>query len=130
MSNIILNSFVHIMLILGSCLALNLSYSGCCKVLLSPSCINNGCYCDQSCYHWNDCCSDIADIGCHLALFSSPIVLPTPTDTFGRTKFIWITCLPFLINLIIFTFIIKYYYSHILLQSNIHFIANSYIFII
>ena len=74
------------MLILGSCLALELIYSGCCERTLSPSCINNGCYCDQSCHHWNDCCSDIADIGCHPAFLSSILASPTPTDTLGKTK--------------------------------------------
>ena len=72
------------MLVLGSCLALNLNYSGCCDFSLSPPCINNGCHCDQNCHHLNDCCSDIADIGCHPASYSSPIVSPTPTDTVGK----------------------------------------------
>ena len=72
------------MLILGSCLALNLTYSGCCVMSLSAPCNNNGCYCDQSCHITNDCCSDIADIGCHPASSSSPIVAPTPTDKLGK----------------------------------------------
>ena len=55
------------MLILGSCVALNLSYSGCCVWSMSPICSNKGCYCDQDCYNVKDCCSDIADIGCHSA---------------------------------------------------------------
>ena len=80
---ITMKEIVHIMLILGSCLALNLSYSGCCIMFLSPPCSNNGCYCDQNCHNLNDCCSDIADIGCHPA-FSAPIVSPTPTDTPGK----------------------------------------------
>ena len=74
------------MLILGSCLALNLSNSGCCVMSVSPPCSNKGCYCDQNCHVWNDCCSDIADIGCYPASSSSPIVSPTPTDTLGKTK--------------------------------------------
>ena len=75
------------MLILGSCLALNLSYSRCCNCSLSPVCSSNGCYCDQNCYGFNDCCSDIKDIGCHPAISSySPIISPTPTDTFGKTN--------------------------------------------
>ena len=74
------------MLILGSCLALNLSYTGCCVQSLSTFCLNNGCYCDQNCYKWNDCCSDIADIGCHPTLFSSPTVSHTTTDTLSKTK--------------------------------------------
>ena len=53
------------MFILGSCLALNLSYVGCCKLSLSSECSHKGCYCDEQCYKWNDCCSDIANIGCH-----------------------------------------------------------------
>ena len=73
------------MLILGSCLALNLSYSGCCVLSLSPPCSNNGCYCDQNCYIWNDCCNDIADIGCH-PTSSSPTVSHTPSDIFGKAS--------------------------------------------
>ena len=69
------------MLILGSCLALNLNYSGCCVMFLSPPCTNNGCYCDQTCHTLNDCCNDIADIGCHPASFNSPIASHTPIDT-------------------------------------------------
>ena len=72
------------MLILGSCLALDLSYSGCCVLSLSPPCSNNGCYCDQNCYIFNDCCNDIADIGCHPT--TSPTVSPTITDILGKTK--------------------------------------------
>ena len=46
-------------------MALNLKYSGCCVWSLSPPCGNNGCYCDQFCHTAGDCCSDVADIGCH-----------------------------------------------------------------
>ena len=63
---------------------------------MSPPCSNKGCYCDQTCYTWNDCCSDIADIGCYHPAYSSshivsstpssPIVLPTPTETLSKTK--------------------------------------------
>ena len=53
------------MLILGLCLALNLTSSGCCVISVSPPCSINGCYCDQSCFYWKDCCNDVADIGCH-----------------------------------------------------------------
>ena len=74
------------MLILGSCLALNLNYSGCCSWSNSPSCSNNGCYCDQNCHIFNDCCSDITDIGCHSASTSSSIVSPTLTDTLCKIK--------------------------------------------
>ena len=67
-------------------MALNLSYHGCCKFLVSPPCSSKGCYCDQRCYNANDCCSDIIDIGCYPASLSSSIVSPTPTDTPGKTK--------------------------------------------
>ena len=69
---------------LGSCLALNLKYSGCCVWSLSPPCSNNGCYCDRSCHNYNDCCSDIANIGCLPAYSSSPMVSPTPNNTLGK----------------------------------------------
>ena len=69
---------------IGSCLTLNLNYSGCCELSLLTSCKNNGCYCDQRCHNLRDCCSDITDIGCHPVNLSSPT--PTPTDTFGKTK--------------------------------------------
>ena len=63
-------------------MALNLSYSGCCVMFLSPPCSNKGCYCDQSCHIWNDCCHDVADIGCQYSAYSpSPIVSLTPTET-------------------------------------------------
>ena len=48
---------------------------------LSPTCHNYGCYCDQVCHIFRDCCSDIANIGCHP---TTPT--PTPTDAFGREK--------------------------------------------
>ena len=73
-------------LLLGSCLVLNLSYSGCCVWLLSSSCLNNGCYFDENCHKSNDCCNDIADIGCHPTSPSSRTVSPTPTNTSGKTK--------------------------------------------
>ena len=65
-------------LIIGSCLALNLNYSGCCVFSLSTTCSNNGCYCDKSCHTFRDCCNDVADIGCYP---TSP-----PTDTLGKIK--------------------------------------------
>ena len=74
------------MLILGSCLALNLNNSGCCVWSLSQNCSNNGCYCDQNCHILNNCCSDIADIDCYPASPSSLIFLPTTTDTLGKTN--------------------------------------------
>ena len=63
------------MFILGSCKALNLSYSGCCLTALSPNCKNKDCYCDFMCYSNKDCCSDIADIDCILKY-----------KTLGKTK--------------------------------------------
>ena len=36
---------------------------------------------------WNDCCSDIADTGCHPTYSTFPMVSPTPTETHGKTKF-------------------------------------------
>ena len=71
------------MFIIGSCLVLSLRYVGCCKWSLSPQCDNNGCYCDQYCHKWNDCCSDVADIGCH----PIPSLFPTPIPTYilGKT---------------------------------------------
>ena len=77
------------MLILGSCLALNLSYSGCCILSLSPTCSNNGCYCDQNCYILNDCCNDIADISCYPTSYST--IASTPTDTLGKRSSTFIT---------------------------------------
>ena len=73
------------MLIIASCLALKLSYSGCCVQSLSQNCSNNGCYCHQNCHILNNCCNDIADIGCHPASSFSPTASPTTTDTFGKT---------------------------------------------
>ena len=74
------------MLLLGSCLRLNLGYSGCCVTSLSPTCYNKGCYCDQVCYVFKDCCNDIADIGCYRTSPSSPTVSPIPTNTLSKTK--------------------------------------------
>ena len=71
---------------MGSCVALNLKYSGCCVWSLSRCCSINGCNCDQDCHNWNDCCNDIADIGCYPTTFSSPIVFPTPTDILSKTN--------------------------------------------
>ena len=63
------------MSILGSCKALNLSYSGCCLSPPSTSCKNEDCYCDFKCYSNKDCCSEITDIGCNLR-----------NKTLGKTK--------------------------------------------
>ena len=64
------------MLIIGSCKALNLRYSGCCDWRVSPSCRNNECFCDNECHTLNDCCSDIDDIRCH----------SSQDNTLGKTK--------------------------------------------
>ena len=55
---------------------------------MSPSqiCDNFGCYCDQSCYNWNDCCSDIANISCYPDSSPTSVVSVTPTNTIGKTK--------------------------------------------
>ena len=58
-----LNQVVY-MFILGSCLALNLSYSGFCDWSKTCVCFNIDCSCDKYCHKWNDCCSDIDDISC------------------------------------------------------------------
>ena len=71
-------------MIIGSCRALNLSYSGCCELFLSPPCSINGCHCDQGCHYHGDCCHDIADIGCFPPSPTSPT--PTPTNIPGKTK--------------------------------------------
>ena len=73
------------MLILGSCVALNFNYSGCCIWGVSPPCSINGCFCDDSCHIQNDCCSDIDDIGCH-PVSHSPTDFTTPIDTIGKMK--------------------------------------------
>lgn len=78
-----LNTLIH--LIIGSCLTLNLNYSGCCVSSLSQTCRNNGCYCDQSCYDLRRCCSDIAEIGClpvnSYSALSSITPMMNPTNT-------------------------------------------------
>ena len=70
---------------LGSCVELKLNYSGCCDLSRTRRCVHIDCRCDQSCHFHKDCCDDIADIGCSPAS-PSPIISPTPTDTFGKTK--------------------------------------------
>ena len=69
--------------ILGSCLALYLTYFGCCVWFISPTCSDNGCYCDQVCHILNDCCSDVTDIGCHPIPFSFSTF--TSTKLVGKT---------------------------------------------
>ena len=76
------------MLILGSCLAPSVSYSGCCEWFLSQTCSNNGCQCYQNCHISKNCCDDIADIGCYPASSSSPTVSSTPTDALGKTLYV------------------------------------------
>ena len=65
---------------LGSCLALNLSYSGCCVWSPLSPCKSNECYCDQDCHDVGDCCSDIAELGCHPASYYSVVVSLTSTN--------------------------------------------------
>ena len=61
-----LYSFI-VLCISGSCLSLNLPYTGCCNSSNgSRTKCYNGCYCDASCYLFGDCCDDIEDIGCLL----------------------------------------------------------------
>ena len=79
------NVFIYILL-LGSCLALALGYSGCCLSHLSSTCSNNGCYCDKVCHIYGDCCSDIAVIDCNPDSNFSSSSTPTPTDTLGKIK--------------------------------------------
>ena len=76
---------------------------------MSPSspCNRNGCYCDQNCHSVNDCCSDIADIGCHPASSSSLIVSLTPTHTLGKINSL--DYMPFQYSFTLFIFITKYY---------------------
>ena len=73
------------MFILGSCVELKLNYHGCCDLSKSKSCLHIDCHCDQSCHFYNDCCDDIADIGCS-PVSPSTIILPPSTDTLGKTK--------------------------------------------
>ena len=75
------------MLIMGSCLALNLSNSGCCVWSLSQPCNNNRCILlSWNCHISNNnyCYHDISNISCHPASSSSPVVSPIPTVTFGK----------------------------------------------
>lgn len=55
---------MQIYIIIGSCLALNLGYAGCCMSYLTSKCHNKDCYCDRACHLFGDCCSDIISIGC------------------------------------------------------------------
>ena len=69
------------MFILGSCLALNIGYPGYCRSSLSTVCSHKGCYCDQCCYKFDECCSDIANISCHPNNDPIPSLSPTLTST-------------------------------------------------
>ena len=64
---------------------LNLGFPGCCDLVKSRNCFIIDCHCDQACHFHNDCCDDIADIGCSPAS-PSPIVTSTPTGTLGKTN--------------------------------------------
>ena len=70
---------------LGSCVELKLNYIGCCDDAKTRSCFHIDCSCDQSCYDHNDCCDDIDKISC-FPPSHTPVVKPTPTDAFGKTK--------------------------------------------
>ena len=51
--------------VIGSCV--ENGYQGCCDsgaLNCSVSSTSGSCYCDQLCHHYNDCCSDILEIGC------------------------------------------------------------------
>ena len=50
-----------IIIFIGSCVEHVGIIGGCCV----SGCLAQGCYCDQVCYQFNDCCSDIEDIGCY-----------------------------------------------------------------
>ena len=53
---------LHIIIIfIGSCVEHVGIIGGCC---VFNNCYAQGCYCDQVCYQFNDCCLDIEDIGC------------------------------------------------------------------
>ena len=66
-------------------MALNLTYSGCCVSSLSPTCSINGCWCDQICHVFQDCCSDVNDIGCYSVTSSSTSSTPTSSITSSET---------------------------------------------
>ena len=79
--------YIEVIFIVGSCLALNLTYSGCC--VISP-CSNNGCYCDQACHSIGDCCSDVGSIGCYPVSYtsttsSSSSSIPTSSPTLSTS---------------------------------------------
>ena len=73
----------------GSCTSLNIT--GCCTGSESECHVDTlDCYCDQTCYDYDDCCPDIASIGCLpntiSSSFSTSSILttsqiPTPTPT-------------------------------------------------
>ena len=70
-------------LIVGSCASLNIT--GCCA---NTTCYTGNCYCDQICYQYNDCCPDIANIGClpSSTFSTSSIITASPTPTpFGKS---------------------------------------------
>uniref|UniRef100_A0A1X7VE53 Fibronectin type-III domain-containing protein n=1 Tax=Amphimedon queenslandica TaxID=400682 RepID=A0A1X7VE53_AMPQE len=61
---------------LGSCVAVG--YDGCCNPQSGVICYGSSgpqCYCDELCFTYNDCCPDVAAIGC-LAPTVSPTVNP------------------------------------------------------
>ena len=62
------------------CASLNIT--GCCAININ-SCNTGTCYCDQTCYKFNDCCPDIASIGCLPNTISSSLILTT-SPLFGK----------------------------------------------
>ena len=56
--------------------------------MLNTTCYTGNCYCDQICYQYNDCCPDIANIGClpSSTFSTSSLITASPTPTpFGKS---------------------------------------------
>ena len=69
-------------LFVGSCVAQG--FTGCCTSSCVVSSNISTCYCDQLCYNFGDCCSDIEEAGCFppgLTTTTSSTVTPTPTSS-------------------------------------------------
>ena len=56
-------------------------YSGCCSTGGGSCRTTSGCFCDLTCYTYNDCCSDIRDINCLPMNESMSIHIKTPADS-------------------------------------------------
>ena len=50
---------------LGPCQSMG--FTSCCSFLSNVTCLSSeaDCYCDQICFYYQDCCSDVTEIGCH-----------------------------------------------------------------